>query len=202
MSMPSTSAQRKRARRVPSPEARRRIIDASNRLLRQRRFRDLTVEDVMAEAGLTRTVFYRHFDGIPSIVLGLSNELLAGVVAEGDSGDPTDRSMMRRQLALTVDTFHEYGPLFLALDEASHHDDEVERAYRALIDHAVDVLVDGIQRGIALGHTPPMPVRDVAEALNAMNRQYLLDLVARGPSFDRDAALEALWMVWKRTAWP
>jgi len=47
-----------------------------------------------------------------------------------------------------------------------------------------------------------MPVRDVAQALNAMNRQYLLDLVARDPNFDRDAALEALWTVWTRTAWP
>jgi AcrR family transcriptional regulator len=187
---------------VRSPEARRRIIDAANRLLRERRYRDLTVEDVMAEAGLTRTVFYRHFDGIASIVLGLSDELLAAVVTEGDTGDPTDRGMMRRQLELTVDAFHQYGPLFLALDEASHHDDHVERAYRASIDRAVDILVDGLQRGIALGHTPRMPVRDVAEALNAMNRQYLLDLAARAPSFDRDAALEALWTVWTRTAWP
>jgi AcrR family transcriptional regulator len=200
--MPSPSTQRKRAGRVPSPEARRRIIDAANRLLRERRFRDLTVEDVMAEAGLTRTVFYRHFGGIASIVIGLSDELLADVVAEGDTSDPTDRGMMRRQLELTVETFHEYGPLFLALDEASHHDDEVERAYRALIGRAIEVLTDGIERGIAFGHTPPMPVRDVAQALNAMNRQYLLDLIAQDPNFDRDAALEALWTVWKRTVWP
>jgi AcrR family transcriptional regulator len=200
--MASPPARRKRAPRVPSPEARRRIIDAANRLLRERRFRDLTVQDVMAEAGLTRTVFYRHFDGIASIVLGLLDDLVAGVVAEGDTGDPTDRDMMRRQLALAVDTFREYGPLLLALDEASHHDDEVEQAYRALIDRAVDVLVEAIERGIALGHTRPMPVRDVAQALNAMNRQYLLDLVARDPNFDREAALEALWTVWKRTTWP
>jgi TetR/AcrR family transcriptional regulator, ethionamide resistance regulator len=200
--MPASADQRKRAPRVPAVEARRRIIDAANRLLRERRFRELTVEDVMAEAGLPRTVFYRHFDGIASIVLGLLDDLLAGVLYETEVGDQSDRSMMRRQLALAVDTFGRYGPLLLALDEASHHDDEVEHAYRAWIDHSVDAIAGAIELGVADGHTPPLPVHDVAQALTAMNRQYLLDLIARDPDFDRDAALEALWTVWMRTTWP
>jgi AcrR family transcriptional regulator len=200
--MPLPRTPRKRAPRIPSSEARQRIIDAANRLLRERRFRELTVEDVMTEAGLTRTVFYRHFEGLPGIIIGLLDNLLASVVAEGDTSDPTDRATMHRQLALTVDTFQEYGPLFLALEDASHYDDHVEQAYRALIERAIDILTDAIQRGITLGHTPPMPARDVAEALNAMNRAYLLGLVARDPKFDREAALEALWTVWRRTTWP
>ncbi len=200
--MPSPPPQRKRAPRVPAAIARRRIIDAANRLLRERRYRDLTVDDVMHEAGLTRTVFYRHFDGIASIVLGLSEDLLTRVLAEADTADPTDREMMRRQLALAVDTFRQYGPLFLAFDDAAHHDDQVEQAYRAFTDQAVDIMTELIQRGVALGHTPPMPARDVAEALHAMNRQYLLDLVARDPTFDRDRALNTLMTVWTRTTWP
>lgn len=200
--MPSSPPQRKRAPRVPAAEARRRIIDAANRLLRERRYRDLTVDDVMDEAGLTRTVFYRHFDGIASIVLGLSEDLLSRVLAEADTGDPTDREMMRRQLALTVDAFREYGPLFLAFDDAAHQDDRVERAHRAFTDHTVDIMAELIERGVALGHTPPMPVRDVAAALHAMNLHYLLDLVARDPTFDRDRALDALMTVWRRTTWP
>jgi AcrR family transcriptional regulator len=187
---------------VPAAVARRRIIDAANRLLRERRYRDLTVEDVMDEAGLTRTVFYRHFDGIASIVLGLSEDLLSRVVAEADIGDPTDREMMRRQLALTVDAFREYGPLFLACDDAAHQDDQVEQALRAFTDHIVDTTTELIERGVALGHTPPMPVRDVAEALHAMTRHYLLDLVARDLNFDRDRALNTLMIVWTRTTWP
>jgi AcrR family transcriptional regulator len=182
--------------------ARRRIIDAANRLLRERRYRDLTVDDVMDEAGLTRTVFYRHFDGISSIVLGLSEDLVSSVLAEADAGDPTDRETMRRQLALAVDTFSEYGPLFLAFHDAAHHDDRVEQAYRAFNDRTVDIVTELIARGVALGHTPPMPVRDVAEALHAMNRQYLLDLVARDPNFDTEQALDALMTVWTRTTWP
>jgi TetR/AcrR family transcriptional regulator, ethionamide resistance regulator len=200
--MPSPPVQRKRAPRVPAAVARRRIIDAANRLLRDRRYRDLTVDDVMEEAGLTRTVFYRHFDGIAGIVLGLSEDLIARVLAEADAGDPTDREMMRRQLALAVDTFREYGPLFLALDDAAHHDERVEQTLRAFTDRTVDIVTELIERGVAMGHTPPMPVRDVAEALHAMNRQYLLELVARDPNFDRDRTLNALMTVWTRTTWP
>ena len=195
-------AQRKRAPRVPAAVARRRIIDAANRLLRERRYRDLTVDELMDAAGLTRTVFYRHFDGIEGIVLGLSEDLVSRVVAEADIGDPSDRGMMRRQLEITVDTFREYGPLFLAVDDAAHHDERVEEAHRAFTDRTVDIITELIERGVALGHTPPMPVRDVAEALHAMNRQYLLDLVARDPNFDRDRALNALMTVWTRTTWP
>jgi len=28
-------------------------------------YRDLTVDQVMSKAGLSRTIFYRHFDGLP-----------------------------------------------------------------------------------------------------------------------------------------
>jgi hypothetical protein len=35
-----------------------------------------------------------------------------------------------------------------------------------------------------------------------MNARYLLELVARDPTFDVDSALEALWTVWSRTTWP
>jgi AcrR family transcriptional regulator len=188
--------------RVPAVQARRRIVEAAGRLLARRRFRELTVEDVMAEAGLARTVFYRHFDGLPAVVLGLLDDLLAAVVAEADAGDPDDREILRRQLALVVETFRRHGPLLLALDEAARHDDAVERALRAWTDHTVDVSAELVARGVARGHTPAMPVREVSRALTAMNGAYLLDLVAHDPDFDADAALEALWTVWTRTTWP
>src|ERR1700733_15731215 len=51
-----------RSPRIPTDEARLRILDATRDLLLDRPFAALTVGDVMARAGLTRTVFYRHFD--------------------------------------------------------------------------------------------------------------------------------------------
>lgn len=191
-----------RAARVPAPTARRQIVEATGRLLRDRRFRDLTVDDVMGEAGLSRTVFYRHFDGLPAVVVGLLDDLLAAIVAVSDAGDPDDRETLRRQLAMAVRVFREHGPLLLAFDEAARHDARVEAAYRDWLEHTIDVSAELIERGVARGHTPPMPVHDVARALTAMNGNYLLDLVARDPDFDEAAALEALWTVWSRTTWP
>lgn len=171
-------------------------------MLQQRRFRDLTVDDVMQEAGLPRTVFYRHFAGLSDVVLGLLDDLMNRVLAEYDVGDRNDRGVLRRQLALVVQTFREHGRLLLALEEAAHHDDDVERAYRAWVEQTVELTAQLLQRGVREGHTPPLPAREVARALAAMNARYLLELVARDPTFDVDSALEALWTVWSRTTWP
>ncbi len=191
-----------RAPRVPAEQARRRIVEATGRLLETRRLRDLSVDDVMREAGLARTVFYRHFSRLPDIVLGLLGDLLGDVVAEAEIGDPRDRGIMRRQLALVVAAFHDHGRLLLAFDEAAHYHDDIAQARRALFERSVDVTAELLQRGIDVGHTPQLPVREVARALNLMNSAYLLDLVAGGEPFDADAALEALWCVWTRTTWP
>jgi len=191
-----------RSARVPAEQARRQIVEAAGRLLRDRRFRDLTVDELMTDAGLSRTVFYRHFDGLAGVVIGLLDELLEAIVTIADTGDPDDRETLHRQLALAVGAFREHGPLLLAFDEAARHDEAVEAAYRAWFEHTVEVSAELIERGVARGHTPPMPVRDVARALTAMNGNYLLDLVARDPAFDEATALEALWVVWARTTWP
>jgi AcrR family transcriptional regulator len=191
-----------RAPRVPAEQARRQIIEATTRMLQERRFRDLTVDEVMHEAGLPRTVFYRHFAGLSDVVLGLLDDLMRRVLAEADVGDPHDRLILRRQLALVVETFRSHGRLLLAFDEAAHHDDDVERAYRAWIEQTVELTAQLLQQGVREGHTPPLPALEVARALAAMNARYLLELVDRDPAFDVDAAIEALWTVWSRTTWP
>ncbi len=134
-------------------------------------------------------------------MIGLLDDLLEAIVGVADDA-PEDRETLRRTLALAVGTFRAHGPLLLALDDAARHDDDVEAAYRAWLEHTVDVSAELIARGVALGHTPAMPVHDVARALTAMNGNYLLDLVRQDPAFDEAAALEALWTVWSRTTWP
>jgi AcrR family transcriptional regulator len=186
-----------RAPRVPRAEARRRIVDAKARLLATRRFRDLTVDAVMAEAGLARTLFYRHFDDLPHVVLDLLEELIDETARDAETApDLNDPAVLRGMLARAVDVYAEHGPLFLAVDEAARHDEQVERAVQATVERAIDLTARLIEDAIAVGRVRPVSPPDMARALTLLNGSYLLDTLGREPRADADVVLETLWSVW------
>src|SRR4051794_9364404 len=94
---------RSRAPRISGPQARTQIVAAANGLLRGCRYRDLTVDDVMREAGLARTVFYRHFDSLAALMLGLLEELVHDVLGRAAEGEDPSPELLRAQLELVVD---------------------------------------------------------------------------------------------------
>jgi AcrR family transcriptional regulator len=183
---------------VPREEARRRIVEATGRLLRDRRFRELTVDAVMAEAGLARTVFYRHFDGLADVVIGLVDDAVADAAGVAyRAPDPSVPSVLRAMLSRGVDLWAEHGHLIAAVEEASHHDPEVERAYREAFERSVETTAELLATGVANGHYRLDP-RPVARALMHLNTGYLTDALARDPQPDREQALATLWTVWSR----
>ena len=187
-------------RRVPRQEARRRIVEATARLLGERRFRELSVEIVMREAGLPRTVFYRYFDGLPHVVITLLDELLEQIVDERvAAGRPGDPEVLRAGLKRTVETFDQHGPLIRGLLEAAAVDAEVEEAYHAVLERSVDAIAERIAEGITEGGLRQVSPRDVARALALINGHYLLDALGREPKTDPAVALETLWTVWTGT---
>lgn len=182
---------------MPRAEARRRIAEATARLLGKRRFRDLGVDVVMREAGLPRTVFYRYFDGLAHVAIGLLDDLLEQVVdltvAAGRPGDP---EVLRSGLERTVAAFDQHGPLIRGLVEAAAVDAEVEEAYRAVVERSVDAMAALIAEGVAEGALRPVSPREVARALTLMNGHYLLDALGREPPADPAVVLETLWTIW------
>jgi TetR/AcrR family transcriptional regulator, ethionamide resistance regulator len=184
--------------RVPREEARRRIVAAASALLRERPFRELTVEAVMAEAGLARTAFYRHFDSLPDVVMSLLDEAVADAEDVAYSAEhPEAPEVLRAMLARGVDLWTEHGHLLAALEEASHHDPVVERAYRAGFERSVESSATMLARGVENGHYTLEP-RPIARALLHMNTAYLTDALARDPDPDPDEALRTLWTIWSR----
>jgi len=186
-----------RAPRVPRAEARRRIVEATARLLATRRFRDLTVDAVMAEAGLARTLFYRHFDDLPHVVLDLLEELIDQTARDAETApDLNDPAILRGMLARAVDLYAEHGPLFLAVEEAARHDGQVERALLATVERAIELTAQLIEDAIAVGRVRPVSPPDMARALTLLNGSYLLDTLGREPRADPAVVLETLWTVW------
>ena len=67
----ATSRRRRRRRQDSEQE----ILEAAGRLLRERPFRELTVDDLMAAASQSRTAFYRHFTDRQDLLIHLVRDL-------------------------------------------------------------------------------------------------------------------------------
>jgi TetR/AcrR family transcriptional regulator, ethionamide resistance regulator len=192
----STQASRARraAARTRREEARERILGAAERLLRHRPYRELSVEEVMAEAGLSRTVFYRHFDGLPELVLALFGAVTEQLMAEMQAGSGPGAE--RRILSAAVDAYAQHGGLLRAVDEAASHDAGIEAAYRAVFDAFTAVMASQIEQAMQEGRIAKGDPAELARALNLMNANYLLETLGRDPDFDRKLALDTLMAVW------
>jgi len=181
-----------RAARIPYDEARRRILAATRQLLLDRPFSALTVSDVMDRAGLTRTVFYRHFDDLAQMAPELLPDGEDPLVDQVQRGAPEDliSSMVAGQVAL----YAEHGQLLRAIDAAAAADPEVARQ----LDRALVAPRRLLERLVAEARHPPANAREFARLLMATHRAYLLDTFGSGnatPRMRRDAiaALTALW---------
>jgi TetR/AcrR family transcriptional regulator, ethionamide resistance regulator len=182
---------------VSAQIARSRIVAAARTLLAERPFAELTVGALMAEAGVARTVFYRHFDDLP----GLAPELLP------DADDPLvdrvqrsaatrPRDVVREMVDGLVELFAEHGRLLRAIDDAARQDPAVaEHLEAALVGprHLIERLLR------AAPHPPPDPAES-ARMLMATHRAYLLDTFGAGtaPRGAAPAARASLLALWER----
>jgi AcrR family transcriptional regulator len=160
----------------------------------------------MAQVGLTRTAFYRHFDDTTDLVLRLLQQLVSKLypVAErwratAGHGYPV---AAREALAAIVDFFVAEGPLVRAIVDAAGVDDRIETAYRGVMETFIALTAQALDGLVAAGRLEVPDSLALARALNLMNEAYLLDEFGREPLGDRDIALATLERVWLGAAGP
>jgi AcrR family transcriptional regulator len=192
----STTSQTSRGGRVPATEARQRIEEAAARLLARVPFRELTVDAVMAEAGLARTVFYRHFAGLPHLLVARLEDLREALTR---AGDPLVPGYTEAVLRRAVEVFAEHGAILRAIDDAARRDADVEVAYREFTEWAVEATAQLFDLGVEAGNLQPFDTRNVARALTLLNRGYLLDTLTGERLEDPELVLRTLMTVWTRT---
>jgi len=194
-------AARRTVQRQQRGQTRARIVAAAEEELRARPLRDVSVEEVMERAGLTRTLFYRHFDDLYDLVVSVARPAFDELFAIDEAilaGDPADPQRIERAPAPAVALFAQHGPLIRAVAEASVFDLAVEQIYRGALDR-FSALTERFLEQVGA------PVADRAQgarALTLMNVGYLLDGFGAEPRVTPAQATATLVGLWRAVALP
>jgi TetR/AcrR family transcriptional regulator, ethionamide resistance regulator len=197
---PPTDGPHRRRRRSPEV-AEREIIDAAEAFLRERPFREMTVDEVMRRTELSRPSFYVYFRDRHHLVLRVVEHLGGELFTMserwvGGTGEPL--VLARAALEGIVAVFAEHGPVMRALADAATDDREVEAAYAAVIQGFIDVVGGHIASEIAAGRILPLNPEPTATALVWMTERYLMLSLGREPMTPTDVVFDTLWTIWTR----
>src|SRR5215210_6992343 len=152
----------RRRRRTPEV-AEREIIAAAEELLRERPFRELTVDDLMRRTELSRPSFYVYFKDRHDVVLRVAHHIGDELMAvserwyEGTGDGPT---LIREAIEGVVRVCAENGPVLHALADAAADDPGAEEVYAALIQRFVEATTRHIEKQVAAGRVLPLDARE------------------------------------------
>jgi len=197
----SRAAGSKRRRRRAPEVAEREIVDAAEALLREKPFRELTVDDLMRRTGLSRPSFYVYFRDRHDLVLKVVEHIGGELFAMSErwykgTGDGT--ALVRDAIDGVVGVFSEHGPVLRALADAAAEDPRVEEAYGALIQRFVDATARHIEAEVAAGRILPLDPVPTATALTWMMERYLQLSLGRPPLVPEEQVAGALTTIWSR----
>ena len=168
----------------------RAILEATEALLEERSFRDISVEEVMASAGLSRTAFYRYFPDLESVVTRLMGTLVSELRAASRlwlfSDDP--ETQLHDACCTSPAVYRDHGRLMQAFDEApapgptsGSSGAAPWASWSSRCERYIDALAESGRVDVA---HPAETVR----ALSVLTDRYLLDVYwARTTGADRDA---------------
>ena len=176
-------------------------MDAAEALLRERPFRELTVDDLMRRTGLSRPSFYVYFRDRHDLVLRVVERIGTELFEMSErwySGTGEGSALIREAIDGVVGVFADHGPVLRALADAAADDPRVERAYTELIERFVTATARHIEREMAAGRVLPLDAEETANALTWMMERYLQLKLGRTPDVPAAPITEALATIWSR----
>jgi AcrR family transcriptional regulator len=194
------SQPRRRRRRAPAV-AEQEIIAAAEGLLRERPFRELTVDEVMRRTELSRPSFYVYFRDRHQLVLRVVEHIGGELFTMADrwfEGEGDGPELAREATEGIVSVFAEHGPVLRALADAAADDPGVDEVYGALVKSFVDVTARHIEREVAAGRILPLDPEETAKALVWMNERYLTLSLGREPTTEPAVVARTLHTIWSR----
>lgn len=166
---------RSRPRVVKAPAARRaELIDCAQRLFLTKGYERTTINDVIAEAGLSKGAFYHHFRAKEDLLEAVAARFAeqAMVAARAACSDPSIDALGRLNSLLAMnrqwkaENLSQLRPMFTVLlrpENAALYHRIVEAVFRAMAPTFCDIISGGVQAGT-------FDVADVGLAAEALLR--------------------------------
>ena len=167
---------------APAKEQRRKaLLDAAWRCIARSSYRNVTVDAVCAEAGLSKGAFYTYFDQKQDLLLGLMDDDAAGlndVVADA-AGQPSGVEQIRRFAAGLVDRGSDAAAVQFRADlwaELASDDVLRDRFLRAMQQRRVR-LAGLFEEAVSTGEMVDVPANALAAVFLALGDGLMLHRV-------------------------
>jgi AcrR family transcriptional regulator len=181
------------------------ICAAAERLMAERPYAELSVADVLEEAGVSRASFYFYFASKDALLARLGERIATDVYGttrtwfDGDDGAP--RYELRAAVAGALAVWTEHAGVQRAVVEAGPQDAETSAFWQRRMQAFIGASARRIERDRRRGLAPPGPeAQPLAAALMWMTERALYQQISGGdPAFaEPEVFIDTLTDVWWR----
>ena len=167
-----------------------------------RPFREMTVAELMAITGISRSAFYQYFKDLHEPMETLLQGALDALLEATDpwiNCTAHASGLLEQSLSQLVDVCYEIGPIFRAVAEASTNDERLEAVWADFQKQFDDAVCERIEAHQKAGFISEFNAWPVAVALNRLNSSMLIDAFGRHPRNNPEPVKEAIIRIWVST---
>lgn len=168
-------------------------------------FRDLTVDEISSEAGISRSAFYLHFRDKHDLLLAALDQVSADLAQLADGwwqGEGSPAELVRRAISGVISVYGEHASLLRIAAEVSTYDEEAREAWLRIIERFIAATSKHIaseqRKGLITGSLDPVAT---AEALVWMAERSEYIYLGRGDRTPEEI-VEQLTAVWIAALYP
>jgi TetR/AcrR family transcriptional regulator, ethionamide resistance regulator len=194
-----------RGRRTPRPSGDDRqtaILVTAERLLEDRTFSEISIDDLARGAGISRPTFYFYFASKDAVLLELLDRVVeqaqaaAGDVLNHLAEDP--RARWREVISAIYEVFRSHRAVTLACAQVRGTNAEIRQLWATMLEGRVGRTTTAIEAERERGAAPVgLPARDLAVALILMSERVLYATFSDdGPAVTESSVIDVLLTVW------
>ncbi len=199
---PPRAARGRRTTRPSGDDRELAILETAERLLDERSFADISVDDLAKGAGISRPTFYFYFPSKDAVLLTLFERaaIETDAASEGVSQTlPDDRwEGWRAGISVFFDAFVKHKGVLRAAHSVRATNPEISQLLATFMQKWIDNTAATIEAERAVGAAPTtLPAQDLATALNLMNERALFaSFSGERPGMPKEQVLDTLVHIW------